>query len=260
MRESRVPITNTIEHRDQIDTNIENTITRKHYNNYPTMSSFTVVLIRHGQTEYNVAGLLQGSTVDSPLTETGLADANKVGVFLKDVPWAKAYASDLYRAHHTCNIILSHNQRVQLEPKLSSLIREVNYGVREGRAVTLSADECRAIIAEEKGIPAEDVPDAAETMQDIKERIQNLFTMIQGELSSHPEGERLALCVSHGGFIKRVLRFYCGVDLEKMENCGVTAIKVSEVNGALQFKVDEKYCGFVEYKENPDLASPTFTY
>lgn len=63
-------------------------------------------LMRHGQTEYNLKGLVQGHC-DSPLTEKGLEQAEAAGAWIaaQDVPFARICCSPLGRAHHTADIV-----------------------------------------------------------------------------------------------------------------------------------------------------------
>lgn len=61
-------------------------------------------LIRHGQTDWNLAGRLQGKT-DIELNETGLWQAGKLAVFMKDKPIVKIYTSPLLRAVSTAKIL-----------------------------------------------------------------------------------------------------------------------------------------------------------
>lgn len=61
-------------------------------------------LVRHGQTEYNVQLRIQG-TCDSPLTEQGISDAEKLAEHLKDIDFKAVYASMLGRAIQTADIL-----------------------------------------------------------------------------------------------------------------------------------------------------------
>jgi probable phosphoglycerate mutase len=58
----------------------------------------TIYLIRHGETEYNRLGIVQGSGVDSDLNETGLRQAGLFFEKYKDLPFEKIYTSKLKRA------------------------------------------------------------------------------------------------------------------------------------------------------------------
>lgn len=62
-------------------------------------------LVRHGETEANVAGLYSGHA-PTPLTERGIAQAQTLGTLLRNVPVDNVLCSELERARHTTQLIL----------------------------------------------------------------------------------------------------------------------------------------------------------
>lgn len=89
----------------------------------------TLYIARHGQTEWNVKGLVQGHT-DSPLTSEGIAQAANLARELKKIKFDAAYSSDLMRAKRTAEIVaLEH----ELVVKTSEALRERNFGPFEGK-------------------------------------------------------------------------------------------------------------------------------
>lgn len=96
------------------------------------MRQFTLYLIRHGQTYYNIYNKLQGWS-NSPLTEKGWQNAQAAGERLKNIKFAAAFCSDLPRAELTTREILKHNlQPNPPSPTVSPLFREQFYGYFEG--------------------------------------------------------------------------------------------------------------------------------
>ncbi len=94
------------------------------------MQSKSIFLVRHGQTEWNLKGRLQGHT-DIPLNEKGLVQANQAANFFKGLKVKDAHiiSSDLKRAAQTAKVIgESTSSNVHYEP----LLREVNLGQVEG--------------------------------------------------------------------------------------------------------------------------------
>jgi broad specificity phosphatase PhoE len=73
--------------------------------------SVVFFLVRHGQTESNVAQRLQGGRSDSPLTEEGENTATALGEALSEVHFDAAYSSELGRAIRTEQIILDANRK-----------------------------------------------------------------------------------------------------------------------------------------------------
>ena len=64
-----------------------------------------IYLTRHGQTEFNVIGRMQG-WCDSPLTESGRAEAERLGSKLKNHRFDAAFSSTLPRAVQTAQLVL----------------------------------------------------------------------------------------------------------------------------------------------------------
>lgn len=94
------------------------------------MNKTTLLLIRHGQTDWNLADKLQGH-VDIPLNAAGKEQAQKVAQLLKkkQTPLAALYSSDLQRAHQTAQEI---SQLFGLEIILTAELREGYLGKLEG--------------------------------------------------------------------------------------------------------------------------------
>jgi probable phosphoglycerate mutase len=87
------------------------------------------LFIRHGQTDYNLTGRVQGQ-VDIPLNELGRWQAEQIGERLKSYELCGIFASDLSRAHDTAKAIGKHHPDLTI--LTSELLREVAYGVFEG--------------------------------------------------------------------------------------------------------------------------------
>lgn len=60
-------------------------------------AKFRVYVVRHGETDWNRTRRLQGQS-DVSLNEMGLKQSMLVGEALKDVPFVRAFSSDLQRA------------------------------------------------------------------------------------------------------------------------------------------------------------------
>lgn len=65
------------------------------------MASKRIYLIRHGQTDYNQRGIVQGSSVDTSLNETGKLQASLFYEHHKNIPFDKIYTSKLRRTHQS---------------------------------------------------------------------------------------------------------------------------------------------------------------
>lgn len=88
-----------------------------------------LALVRHGQTDWNIADLLQGSS-DIPLNDTGRAQAVQAGVLLADEHWDRIVSSPLVRAVETARIIASACDVLPFE--IDPDLVERDYGAAEG--------------------------------------------------------------------------------------------------------------------------------
>jgi broad specificity phosphatase PhoE len=95
------------------------------------MSTFSVYMIRHGQTYFNKYRRMQG-WCDSPLTTVGEQDAINAGKMLQDVTFDAAYASDMPRAMNTAKLILPNSGNADLTVTPMPAFREAFYGYFEG--------------------------------------------------------------------------------------------------------------------------------
>ena len=78
-------------------------------------------LVRHGETEANVAGLYSGHA-PTPLTERGIAQAQILGTLLRNVPVDNVLCSELERARHTTQLILGDREvPVRNMPELNEM-------------------------------------------------------------------------------------------------------------------------------------------
>ena len=78
-------------------------------------------LVRHGETEANVAGLYSGHA-PTPLTERGIAQAQSLSGLLHNVPFDNVLCSELERARHTTQLILGDREvPVRNMPELNEM-------------------------------------------------------------------------------------------------------------------------------------------
>jgi broad specificity phosphatase PhoE len=93
-----------------------------------------VILVRHGETDWNKSHRVQGSGSDTQLNEAGKEQAKKLALRLREEGIQAVYSSPLQRALYTAQTIARHHQlEVEIEPDL----REVNVGELEGVEIGL---------------------------------------------------------------------------------------------------------------------------
>ena len=92
-----------------------------------------LVLWRHGRTEWNATGRIQGQ-LDPPLDEVGVEQAQAASLVLAQLQPAAIVSSDLQRASMTAQALAA---RVDMTPTYDERLREIGLGEWEG----LSRDE-----------------------------------------------------------------------------------------------------------------------
>ncbi len=90
----------------------------------------TLLLVRHGQSEWNAAGLMQGQTAHVPLTDLGHAQAAQAARELTVLRPGALVSSDLRRAVQTAEHCV---RATGLALSTTPALREQGYGVLEGR-------------------------------------------------------------------------------------------------------------------------------
>lgn len=167
-----------------------------------------VWLVRHGQTDWNVQGKLQGAA-DIPLNARGEQQAKQCADFLKQFSFDFIMTSPLQRAKKTAHIIADACQ-VRLET--TPLIAERHFGVVEG----MTFEE------RNRRYPTFDYPEA-ETYAQVQQRVQHILQQWQ-----QLQAERI-IAVSHGGFINALLYALTtgeqGTNKTHLQNGSITKIK-----------------------------------
>lgn len=144
-------------------------------------------LVRHGETDWNRARRIQGST-DIVLNDHGREQAAASGRLLARREWDAIYASPLSRAFETASII---SVEVGLgEPSIVEALVERNYGEAEG----LTGDEM------DRRFPDGTVVTGRESREAVTDRA---LVALHALAAAHP-AEAL-IVVSHGGLIRCVL-------------------------------------------------------
>ena len=90
-----------------------------------------LIIVRHGQSEYNLENRFTGST-DIELTPEGELEAKKAGALIKNYPLDEAFTSFLKRAIHTLNIILKEIDKMSLPVTKTPALNERSYGDLQG--------------------------------------------------------------------------------------------------------------------------------
>jgi len=148
--------------------------------------------VRHGETEWNLTGKQQGH-LDSPLTETGVAQANAAAEGLVGRGIEVMYSSDLGRAMRTAETIAV---RLGLPVHSDERLRERHLGSMQGMTKAEFQRECpEEYAAFDSGDPEYQFPDG----ESARERYERCV-LGTAELASRHPGQTI-LVVAHGGVV-----------------------------------------------------------
>jgi broad specificity phosphatase PhoE len=153
-----------------------------------------LVLLRHGQTDYNVAGRMQGH-LDSLLTESGLAQAAHVAPEIARLTPDRIISSDLRRAADTADVVgVACGQPVKLDPRL----RETHLGEWQGRSVAEIEQAWPGAIAAWRSDPGW-APPGGESRLEVVRRSRPVVDELDEEYAR--DSQSTVVLVAHGGLI-----------------------------------------------------------
>jgi len=175
-----------------------------------------LVLVRHGQSEWNLKNLFTGWR-DPGLTEKGVAEAHAAGKALKAAGLAfdVAYTSVLSRAEDTCRIMLGELGQADLPTIRDAALNERDYGELTG----LDKDDARARWGEEQvhiwrrsfDIP----PPGGESLKDTAARTLPYF---HKEIMPRVKAGERVLVAAHGNSLRSII-----MDLEGLSGDEIVA-------------------------------------
>ncbi len=176
----------------------------------------TMVLVRHGQSEWNKKNLFTGWK-DPDLTEQGVAEAKEAGRVLaeKGFIFDIAFTSVLVRAQRTCQFILDGVGQSDLKTIEDQALNERNYGDLAG----LNKDDARAKWGEEQvhiWRRSYDTPppgDDGESLKDTGARVWPYY--MQQILPRVMRGETV-LVAAHGNSLRSMVMVLDGLSRDEV--------------------------------------------
>jgi 2,3-bisphosphoglycerate-dependent phosphoglycerate mutase len=162
----------------------------------------TILLARHGESDWNHTKRWQGFA-DRPLTELGLAQAERLADRLDETELDAVWSSDLKRARDTAEVVA---RRKGLEVQTTPELREVDVGSWSG--LTRAEAEARFPEGYARWIQGGEGWEDGETYSQLGERVVRAILAIA---AAH-EGGRV-LVVAHGGTIRAIHAAALGVDV-----------------------------------------------
>lgn len=177
------------------------------------MHSKTIYLIRHGETEFNRIGVVQGSGIDSDLNETGIAQAKAFFESFQHINFDKIYTSKLRRTVQSVQPFIDLGiSYVQLEG-----LNEISWGEKEGKVPNYLEDQTylETIANWSKG--KTDIPAApkGESPEEVVARQKVAFEQIMSNID-----EKTILVAMHGRAIRILLTHLLDLPLSAMDAFG----------------------------------------
>ena len=179
-----------------------------------------LVLVRHGQSEWNAKNLFTGWK-DPKLTDLGIQEAIKAGDLLetRNLKFDLMFTSDLFRAQETGRLILEQMNHTDIQVIKDQALNERNYGDLAG----LNKDEAREKWGEEQvhiwrrsfDVP----PPGGESLKNTAERVLPYF-----ELEIMPkvkEGLNI-LVAAHGNSLRALV-----MELEKISSEEIVKLEIA---------------------------------
>ena len=207
-------------------------------------------IIRHGETEWNSQGRIQGHT-DIPLSGAGRQQAQYTAERLKNVNFDIAYSSDLSRTSETAEIILG-KRNIQVNTLTS--LREYNKGVFEGLHRTEYSltypDQYQASLIKDLDF----APESGESVRQVHDRVSEFGTFITSE---HPNED--ILIAGHGGSLRALVVHLLSLSMETTwnlatSNCSLTIIYTYPNGNVLHLYNDTSHLSAIEGQRVDNLS------
>lgn len=201
-----------------------------------------VILIRHGETDWNVQGRFQGQ-IDVPLNAFGQRQAARMAERLAQEHVDVFYSSDLLRTRQTAEPAL---HKLKLQAALDAALREQHFGILEG----MSFDEVQAAHPDRLAEWLRHDPDYA--LPD-GESVRSFHARAVGAVRTlarrHP-GQTLAV-VTHGGVLDMLYRTVHGLPLHGPRDCPIPNA------GLNRLRVDGDRIEIIRWADDAHLAGLT---
>jgi len=175
----------------------------------------TLVLVRHGETDWNRERRFQGHA-DTPLNDSGRRQAGELAALLRGDGLSAVYTSPLRRAKETASVVAAD---LGLDAHELEELREIDVGDWQG----LTIDEVRTRHPEQLDVAWRSGWPNGETHEELAERVLPALL----DLDRRHAGERV-LGVTHAGPIRVVLAAAAGLSHEEsrlqigpLENCAI---------------------------------------
>lgn len=180
-----------------------------------------LILVRHGETDWNKEGRYLGST-DLPLNKKGLQQAAETTLSLKVCKPNFLYSSDLIRAKQTAKEI---EKVSSLSSCFDKRLREINFGFWEGKTYAELSSREKALSASWFNDPSNITIPGGEPWREFQSRV---LSFVQEIISQHQKEK--VIVVSHGGPIKIIIAHFLGISGSKVSHLQINTASINVVD------------------------------
>lgn len=168
-----------------------------------------IYIIRHGETDYNLKGIVQGSGVNTSLNETGRCQAKAFFEHYKDVPFAKIYLSALKRTKESVEDFI----QLGVPYEIHAGLNEISWGEKDGKIINTGDHTYYTEMLEawKQGEVGRSI-DGGESPLDVQKRQKPVVDLIL----SRQEEDPILICM-HGRAIRILLSTLLHSDLKYMD-------------------------------------------
>lgn len=173
------------------------------------MRSKKIYLVRHGETEFNRRGIVQGSGVDIGLNERGKAQAQAFYDAYKHIPFDKGYTSNLLRAKES----LKPFGDTGLALTSFAGLNEINWGNKEGQEIDMVENAYYLKMLKNWGAGETHLKiDGGESPEDVQKRLRPAIAEILEDQST----STILICM-HGRSMRILLATLLNYPLRYMD-------------------------------------------
>jgi len=167
-----------------------------------------IYIVRHGQTDFNLKGVVQGSGIDAPINSQGEAQANAFFQAYRDVAFDQVFYSGLIRTRQSIQSFLE----LGIPSRSVSELNEISWGTYEGTPMTPEEGEYyRHMLAQWQLGNLDYAIAGGESPNLVAERLKKAWKMILAD-----SGETILVCM-HGRAMRIFLSLILGTDLKMMD-------------------------------------------
>ncbi len=181
-----------------------------------------IFMVRHGQTDSNVAKVIMGQRVDESLNGVGRQQAEELAESMKDMQFDVIFSSPLKRAAETAGILAKNRTAPVI---LRDELKERDFGSVSGK----SWAEADAIAGAEPGnlkevdrhLDYDYRPYGGESAEDVKKRLGRIIAEIKENYS-----DKRVLIVAHGGILRFSHMLFRDTPVDHIKNASLEEFEI----------------------------------